>query len=306
MAQARTAIQGLLYQFNLSAGFTPPIKQGVGFPSTPLIQDVTKGAYSIVSVYDAGDGARNTTRWAGQTMGLLDLDPPAPGVTAALNTRTLAATGTCTITLSGTPLIHDAVVFSAQPVLWLSQALLANATAGSNDTPTTMAATLAASINTAALYGVTATSTGAVVTVTAGNATPFSLLAANVGNQGARTFETKRMARHVRVTAWAASPSQREAIGNSIDVTLGILSNTGGFYLSKTPFDAPFDTAFDYQPLGDWVSVRAEADHWVEEPLADLYRWDFRVCLEYGTMNIETLYPVLGTSFTFAGAPPLP
>jgi hypothetical protein len=289
MATARTAMQGLLSQLTpLFTGLTPTVKAAVGWPSMLLIQSVAKKQCTLVAVYDAGDGAKNATRWAGQTIGILDVAPPAPGVTAAVSETTLAGDGTATITLSGAPNVADAVVFSAQPVDG-APALLSNATATSGSTLTSMATALAASINTADLYGITASGSGAVVTV-AGSSSPLVLLGANTGNVGTRTRETKRMMRHVRVIVWGMSEAVREAFGNPIDVQLGKLDDNGGFYLSPV---SP-------GPLGDYVAVHSLGDMYVEDQLADIYRWDFRVGLEYGTLDVESLYPVLGTSLSFA------
>ena len=288
MATARTAMQGLLSQLSpLFAGLTPTAKFGIGWPSMLQIQSVAKKQCTLVAVYDAGDGAKNVTRWAAQTIGILDALPPAPGLLATVSDQTLAGSGTSTITLSGTPNANDAVVFSAQPVDG-TPALLSNATATGSSTLTSLATALAASINAAALYGITASGSGAVVTVT-GSSSPLVLLGANTGNVGQRTFETKRMMRHVRAIVWANTEATREAFGTLIDTQLGILDDRGGFYLSPA---SP-------GPLGDYVAVHALNDMYVEDQLADIYRWDFRVGLEYGTMNVEALYPVLGTSLSF-------
>lgn len=289
MATARTALQGLLTNITPGGGwssYTPPVKAGIGWPSSEQIQDVVKGGYSLVSVYDAGDGARDATRWAGPTYGMVPVAAPTPGLLAAVSAGTLGPNGgSVTITLSGTPNVNDAVVFAAQPAA-LVAALLANATAVAGSTLDTLATALATSINAADLYGITASATGAVVTVEASAATPLCLVAANTGNVGQRAMEVKRMARHVRVILWAMSEANRETVGNAIDLAIGVLANTGGFYLSSSP-------------LGDWVSVQKPHDMYVEEQLHDLYRWDFSVVLEYGTLNLETLYPVLGTSLAF-------
>jgi hypothetical protein len=293
MATARTALQGLLTAITPAGGWaatTPPTKAAVGWPGQQIIQGVAQGGYTLVAVFDAGDGAKNSTRWAGYTAGSLDVQPPAPGLLATLSKNVLAASGTCTVTLSGSPNVNDAVVFAAQPIL--GAAALANAVAGSSDTLTTLAAALAVSI-TASGLGLSATATGAVVTVTASSTTPLCALTANTGNVGQRTQETKRMTRHVRVIVWATTEAIRETVGNAIDQQLGVLDDIGGVYLSNAP-------------LGDWLHIHSEGDMLVEEQLADIFRWDFRVALEYGTLSVEALYPVLGTSFDFTPSPPQP
>jgi hypothetical protein len=291
MATARTALQGLLTALTPSWGTpSPAVKSGIGWPGQQLIQGVAQGGYTLVAIFDAGDGAKNSTRWAGYTAGSLDVQPPDPGFTAALSAALLPTSGSVTVTLSGSPNVNDAVVFAAQPLL--GAAALANAVAGSSDTLDTLATALAVSI-TASGLGLSATATGAVVTVTADSATPLCALTAATGNVGSRTQETKRMTRHVRVIVWANTEPVREAIGNAVDGAIGVLDNVGGFYLSSSP-------------LGDWVHVHSEGDLMVEEQLADIFRWDFRVALEYGTLAVEALYPVLGTSFAFTGGPTLP
>lgn len=293
MATARTALEGLLAQVTPGGGWGSTLA-GIGWPGQQLIQSVAQGA-SLVAVFDAGDGAKNATRWAGTTIGINDALPAAPGLLAAVSATALQPSGSITVTLSGSPNVNDAVVFSAQPVSFGSAAALANAVTGSGSTLSTLATALAASI-TASGLGLSASATGAVVTVTASSTTPICAVAANTGNQGTRTFETKRMARHVRCIVWAQTEALRESIGNPIDTQIGVLDDRGGFYLSPA---SP-------GPLGDWVHVHSDGDMLIEEQLADIYRWDFRVVLEYGTLNTETLYPVLGTSFQFTGGPTLP
>lgn len=296
MATARTALSGLLAQLAPTwSGASPVVKSGIGWPSTQQIQDVVKGGYTLVNCFDAGDGARNATKWVGQTVGILEVQPPAPGLVATLSQPTvLQPSSSVTVTLSGTPNLNDAVVFSAQPNQTTGVALLANALTGAGSTLDTLATALAASINTADLYGITASATGAVVTVSSSSSTPVVSCAANCGNQGSRSPELKRMARHVRVIVWAKSEAVRETIGNAIDLALGVLDNTGGFYLSPA---SP-------GPLGDWVHVHVDGDMLIEEQLQDIYRWDFRVMLEYGTIATEVIAPVLGTSFTFTPTVP--
>ncbi len=288
MATARTALQGLLTQLvPLWSGFNPPVKFGVGWPSQLLIQDVTKGSYSLASVWD-GDGTKNTTRWAGTSYIAPDVTPPTPGVTAVLSPAVLTPGGTATLTLSGAPNANDAVVFSGQPMLGAS--LLANAIASTGESLASLASALASSISSAALYGVTASASGAVVTISAVSTTPTLNIAANAGNVGSRTLETKRVERHVRVICWCKDEPTRQAVTDPVDSTIGYLSNYFGFPLAGT---AGTSTA------SDWVRVRYLSDLYIEEQLADLYRRDFRVALEYGTSYLETLYPVLGGSLNF-------
>lgn len=283
MATARQVLDGLVTQLTpLFTGFTPTVYCGVGWPSERAIAQVTQGGSSLVAVYD-GDGTRNTTRW-NRIQATPVTAAPAPGVTSALNTGFLSPNGgTLTITLSGTPNAQDAVVFQAQgPTAY---ALLGTATAVASETLDSLAAALANSINTGTYANplVTATANDAVITITNESALPY-VCSTGTANQGSVLWENRRVERHVRVIGWTQNEVIRQAVTDPIDSTLAQLENYFGYYLAT----------------GESVRVMYRSDSYVEDAqLSDVYRRDFRVSLEYGTTQLDTLYPVLANAFTF-------
>jgi hypothetical protein len=287
MATLRTVLDGLVAQLSpLYTGASPAVQLAVGWPPLDVIQDVSKGDLTAISVYD-GDGTRNTTRWAGKTWARVDT-VTAPGISVTVNPSLLPPGGSCTVTLSGTPATNDAVVFAAQPLL--GPAVLGSAVASSGETLDQLATALASSLTTA---GLTATAVGAVVTVTAAGG-PSYTVQAETGNLGARTFETVRIERHVRVIIWTQTELLRQSIGDPAVATICALEDYFGYSL------APNDVGLSGVTVpGDWVRVKYGSDRYVEdEQLKDVYRRDIRLSLEYGTPLVQTLYPVLGLGLT--------
>jgi hypothetical protein len=210
--------------------------------------------------------------------------PAAPGVTAALNTGFLKPNGsTVTATLSGTPNVNDAVVFQAETVF--APAVLASATAVASESLTTLAAALTTQINSGPYANalVTATSTGPVITITNNSATGYNC-GVNSGNVGSVLWENRRVERHVRVISWTKTEVIRQQVSDPVDGLLAQLENYWGYHLAT----------------GEGVRLIYRSDSYVEDAqLSDVYRRDFRISLEYGVTQLDTLYPVLATAFTF-------
>ena len=283
MGTLRQVLDGLVGQLApLYVGATPPVQLAVGWPPMAALQDVSKGVATLGTVFD-GDGTRDTTRWAGQTMAVPDV-VVAPLVTAVLSAPIITPGGTATITLGGAIQANDAVVFSGSVGLGLGGAVLANATASASDTLNTLASSLAAAI-TSAGGGFSATATGAVVTVTLAATAPGNgQLGVNVGNLGTRIRELRRVTRHVRVIFWTQTEAIRQAVTDPADELFGELANFGFYTL----------------PSGEYVHVSYLSDSYVDdEQLRDIYRRDHRLALEYGTTRVESLYPVLGSNLAF-------
>jgi hypothetical protein len=265
----------------IQANISATVQIGGGWPSKNHLDDITLGNYSLISVYD-GDGTRNTTRW-GRTPAALDTQPATPGVSAALSTTVLTAGKTATLTLTGTPNVGDAAVLSAQSTL--GPAVLGSATTGAAETLAQLATALAASIQSGAYAAanLTAAAVGGVITLTNASGGPAYQLQANTGNVGSRLWENRRVERHVRVIVWTNSDANRQVVGDPLDVLFAQLSNYFGFAL----------------PTGEWVRLKYMSDTYVEDAqLADVYRRDFRISLEYGVNQTDLLYPILGTSLT--------
>jgi hypothetical protein len=263
------------------AALSTPVIVGIGWPSKNTLDDLFLNSYTLVSIYD-GDGTRNTTRW-GRTPAALDTQPATPGVSAALSTTVLTAGKTATLTLTGTPNVGDAAVLSAQSTL--GPAVLGSATTTLSETLAQLATALAASIQSGAYAAanLTASAVGGVITLTNASGGPAYQLLANTGNVGSRLWENRRVERHVRVIVWTNSEAAREAVGDPLDVLFAQLSNYFGFAL----------------PTGEWVRLKYMSDTYVEDAqLADVYRRDFRISLEYGVNQTDLLYPILGTSLT--------
>ncbi len=272
MATTAIALSALGAQVAASAGLpaSPALTIGYGWPSESTVMRVATGEVGpLASVYDEGV-PRNTTRWH-----------PIPAIADSVVTAGLAAalsaavtSTTATVTLSGTPKANDCVAVGGFNTPLAAQA--ASYTANATDTLDTIAAGLAAAIN-AAMTVVTASASGAVVTLTAVGTVSLSV---GVANQGTKTTEFKRVERRVRVVLWTPSEATRQSYGDPIDSQLARLYAGYGFQTVA----------------GDWVRLAYQSDQYVEqEQLRDIYRRDFRLTLEYGVTGQDVLYPVLST-----------
>lgn len=141
------------------------------------------------------DTEKNTTRYPTDWV-----TQQAPAVTIA------AAIAGQQVTLSGTVSTPQNVVIVANglPFVYAIQAA---------DTLSSIAAALASLL---VVGGIAATSSGAVVTLPAA----ADLTAARVGANGVMSRELGRQERMFQLSIWAATPTQRDAIGKALDVAM--------------------------------------------------------------------------------------
>ena len=256
----RTTIDAAL----AAASIAPHGQTIIGWPvATELAKIMGQDASgALVSIFPM-PASKNTSRYA-PTADVIAL--PSPGTVATL-------TNNATITLSGTPKAGDTVhcFFSG------TQADAAH-TVTASDTLTTIAAALATSANAFALPGVTATSSGAVLSL-AGST--FSRV--NVGGVGTLGFEVGRTMRTIMVTVWASTPNDptvpggndRELIGEAILSSIGTTLN---HWIST--------------PDGYGIFVIYKNDRWSDDASDSytLFRWDIFFDMEY-PVTISTSAP---------------
>ena len=101
---------------------------------------------------------------------------------------------------------------------------------------------------------------------------------ANVGNGASRTREIGRRDRHLQVVLWTRTQDDRNTIGNAIDTQIAKL-------------EADFGLTF---PDGTLGRVLYAGDQQLDDAtLADTYRRDFMVSVDYPITTIDALYAVL-------------
>ncbi len=280
MATAFNVLKGLMTQIQtVIPVLSPPLAIGIGWPSEISLQRVAKQNQPVSCVYDQGM-PRNRSRWPATTVGTADT-MVAAGISAVLSLPSIKKTGTATITISGTPVTNDNVGFTAagQVPITLNAAGTAFSTQAASytalvtDTLATIAAGLAAAIN-ANMTNCTATSVGAVVTVTALASVTVAVATAN---QGLRVQEFGRVERGIAFHLWSHSEAARQAIGDPVSGLLRQLEASYGFTLSN----------------GEWVHVQYEGDRYIDDDThSDMFRRSFFTRCEYGEGVSEILYPV--------------
>ena len=243
-----------------------------GWPTEQaLLNQVAKSSNTFISLYDPGF-SRDDSRFLLFTANEVTTQA---GITSTVSRPLLV--DTVTVTLGGTVVTNDAV----SVVLGKGQETeTATASAGATDTPTTMATKLASAVNASLASWVSASASGAVVTLT--NITSSVLrVASNVGNVGSRYTEVGRLVRDVQIDVWAGSDVQRVVVARLVEQQLTYLdANFGVQGLSGTD--------------GTWVRVRRMSDRFIDDDVnRGLYRWCFRATLEYGQTAEESLWAVL-------------
>lgn len=249
---------------------------GIGWPSQKTLQNNVRGGASpsvVVSIYDRGL-ATDTTRWLPYQTGLT---PVEPTITATPSATVIPAKGHITVAIGGSVTAGDAIGLVIAPVSGGGGAQVA---IGSHtDTPTTMTTQLASLINADPVLSilVDATASGTTLTLTS-LTTAQLLLAANVGNGGTRTREIGRRQRNIQIAIWTRTEDDRNTVG---DVVEGLIAG----------MEADFGLTF---PDGTMGRVIFHGDHQLEEAvLADTYRRDFLVSVEYGITATDALYDIL-------------
>ena len=271
------ATAGLTSSAPDSLGQPVSVLTGIGWPSQKTLQNnVRKGAQPqvLVTIYDRGV-ARDATRW--KPVELSRSITNATMTTTVSNNGTVPGFGTATIEIGGPITPNDAVAIVYSHVKGTSGAVVE--IAGAADTPNTVAANLAAALNSDATAStlVRATATNNVVTLRSQIFTP-STIVANVGNGAARTREIGRRDRHLQVVLWTRTEDDRNSVGNAIDTQIAKL-------------EANFGLTFPDGTLGR--VLYAGDQQFDDATLADTYRRDFMVSVDYPITTTDALYAVL-------------
>lgn len=264
------------------SGQSAPVTFGIGWPSTNKIQDVPKASAgvftSLCGIFDRGAG-NNTTRWP--VIAAVPDVVGACGLVCDLVDNSPLLT-TATLTLTGSPNTNDTVVFQYGNGVVLSPGYLESTAlvgykALVSDTLATFATALAAAISTIA--GLTAVSSGGVISITSTNAPTYAV--ANAANQSVRTNEYNRLNRHLAVTFWCPSELHRQALTDPIESFLVQTRSSYGFQLAN----------------GEWVRLMYERDAYIDDAqLQSIFRRDFFMECEYGLTGSVLAYPILGAS----------
>lgn len=252
----------------------------VGWPPANLIQDTAKGAYSVCGVFDRGVTV-NTQRWPRITA-CNDVNV-APGVSVVSFTGASPLETTATLTLSGTPTINDTCVVQVGNGVGVVGEAVTSAVAGYKavlgDTLSTFATALAGQIS--LITGLSASASSGVITIT--SSLPPTYLQANIANQGTRTTEYTRIARHIAIVFFCPNEPTRQQLTDPVESMLAQLRSFYGFTLAN----------------GEWVRVLYERDLYSDDhQLQNVYRRDFFLECEYGITGTEPVYPVLGDVFS--------
>lgn len=266
----------------LNPAFTPAPEVAFGWPTEKFLQDVARVGGAGIAIYDRGI-SRKTTRWmpfpAMETAG-------ASSILVALSGSFLLAGRTQTITLSGGVSINDGVGLRAAIGGAVSGA---TAVAGSTDTLDTMATALAAAINANATLAawMSASASGAVVTLTGISAIPITLSVAK-GNITTQLVEYGRINRQLQLLIWTRTQADRETLAEAILSDFARVEAQFGFVGAD----------------GTWARICVAGDVFFDKDvLKDLYRRDILIDTEYGLLTSQTAYQVLVTEPTLTVVP---
>ena len=288
-AQVTAATQGIVVNAR-----PVTVKSAVGWPPLKLLQSIptsyaSGSQVSVIGVYDR-QVSKNVTRW--KPYSISETTTPATLRTSVGSHNALLPGESVDITLSATVTPGDAVSavltsYTTQPRTMTA----AVAIGGASDTPTTMALALANAVNAALAPGflgppasafAAASALGPVVTLT--NTTNSLLLVESYTGNGATTLdEVGRRMRQIQITTWSPTEEIRAAVTDPIDVMLAQAEMNFGWTLAD----------------GSVVRVCPESDFYLEDDsLADVYRRDFIVQIEYPVTAVEELYAVLAPILT--------
>ena len=140
------------------------------------------------------------------------------------------------------------------------------------DTATTVAAAVAAAINSLAVVGVSASHTGAMVTISGAR---FTIV--NIVGTGQAHKEVGRVSRTVQVSIWTNSPWSRYAIHDAISSTLGAV-----------------DACWITLPDGGRVLILGKGERLTEQSQSsyNIYEAHLTYYVEYGVVQRATAYQI--------------
>lgn len=264
------------------AGQPINVMVGIGFPSERTLQNNVRKVppTAIVTIYDRGL-ARDTTRWLPQRAGYVS-NPV--GITATLSAPVIAHGSPAVLTLTGTPNVGDGVGLGGVAIK--NEPIGVVATARQDDTAATLAASLAAAVNAdpnmSAVLKATAAGDAVTLAVNASQTVPSRLvrLAANVGNGAIEVMEVGRRDRGLQIVVWTRTEDDQNVIGDVIEIAIARM---------QMDFGLTF-------PDGTMGRLLFGGDHLLPNAtLADTYRRDFLVSVDYPITVPRQLYAVLAT-----------
>ncbi len=233
----------------LDGGSPVPTKVGRGWPTKNALQADLLAKVANISIYSQPGSERLTTRYPREWQ---QLGTITTTLTATVSGRTITIGGAVSAPQNVAVLIGSkAYVYPVQP----------------GDTLATIAAALASIIE----VGVSATSSGPVITVSGDLA-----LIGRVGGFGTVMRELRRQERLFQITVWCWSPEQRDAVASFIDIKFA---------------GAGQDNGLEFITLPDGSSARlkyvrtAPAD---KDELSGAFRRDLIYSLEYATTETMT------------------
>lgn len=209
MATLQQVMDALTAQIRLAVPLAPaaggfPYVCYSGWPAQDALKrDVVGKIRSHISVYDL-PAERNTTRFPADWL-------PVGTVTPNL-TATVAGN---VITFSGAPDVGGNIattVNKAAPVLYQETGA---------DTLNSISTNVAAAINTAAIAGITASASGASVTVLG---SPVPAVTVTLGATGNLISIQRQQDKDFLVTIWSPDPTTRDAIAGLVDGLLGTMN----------------------------------------------------------------------------------
>jgi hypothetical protein len=255
----------------LQSAFPSGNSSGLGgliFKEFPISTEIAKSVASnplqcMVSVWPLS-GARNETRYPVERK-LLAL--PTPGTTA-----TIDSTGTI-LTIAGTPATGDVVhAFFHTPLLDAAHRVAAGESAAA------IATAIAAAANAYGVSGVTATPSGAQVTL---SGAVWSQV--NVGASGTMLMEITRVERLFDVTVWSSTSETRFAVGEAILAVLGGTNQTTLLCSDGTRANIWYgNDKLDDDPSESY----------------SLYKWHLLFRIEYGITQEVAITQVEGVEWT--------
>jgi hypothetical protein len=284
--QVSSVTQGLVSNSPDTFGLALTVQVGLYWPSAKSLQNNVRpgnapgglGPTALVTIYDRGIAA-DSTRWLPSVVSQM-ITPPA--ITSTLSALFIPPYGTVTLTIGGPLTLGDAVSLIVTPQPFGSCAVIPSVVAG--DTTTTMAAKMAALVNSNADLGtniiaslISATSSGPVVTITSLVNRDLAL-ASYVGNGGTNLTEIGRRKRHFQIVVWCRTPDDRITVGDPIELLIAEL-------------EANFGLTFPDGTLGR-LTFSGDVSH-DEATLSDVLRRDFMVCVEYGINVPDYVYSIL-------------
>lgn len=294
-AQISGATQGLTSSSPDTTGLPLTVEVGLYWPTAKALHNNVRkgnapggvGPSALVTVYDRGLSA-DSTRWLPAIVGNT-VTGASMTVAMVPSSGTILPGQSCALTFAGPVSVGDAAGVVLTAGIGTSEAVVPIAVAG--DTPTTMAAKLAAML---ALTGpippwllvtdsqlptwITATAAGPVVTITSLLAGGAIALAVNVGNGGKQIVEIGRRKRHFQIVVWCRTPDDRNTVSDPIEALIAGM-------------EADFGLTFPDGTLGR-LTFTGDMMH-DEATLSDTMRRDFMVCVDYGVTTTNVTYAVL-------------